>query len=238
MTDTRRYIVYKTTNNISGEFYIGVHGQIEDDSYLGSGIRLKRQISKYGRSNFSRETLFEFSTEEEAFSQEIRCLEEVLGQPECLNISSGGDGGPNFAGRTHTQSTKLLLAESSRGREISEEARMKISEANRRRWSNGYRNTFDYSKRKPPSEETKMKISESVKNLPSRKHSEETKLKISNTMKKRYEDPQIREEHSKRMKDSWTDERRESWSTTQKDKWTPEMRKKQSEKIRDARKSL
>jgi len=92
----KHYILYKTVNQLTGHYYIGVHGQVKDDSYLGSGIHLKRQLAKYGRENFVRSTLSIFQSESEAFSAEIEALQEHLSQPLCLNISRGGDGGANF----------------------------------------------------------------------------------------------------------------------------------------------
>jgi len=60
------YIIYKTTNQINGKFYIGKH-QTNDlnDGYLGSGTLLKRAIQKHGRQNFKKEILHVFDNEEE-----------------------------------------------------------------------------------------------------------------------------------------------------------------------------
>lgn len=59
------YTIYKTTNLLNGMFYIGKH-QTEDpnDSYLGSGVYLKRAIAKYGKCNFKKEVLYVFDSEE------------------------------------------------------------------------------------------------------------------------------------------------------------------------------
>lgn len=52
-----KLFIYKTTCLINGKYYIGQHKGYEDDDYLGSGIKLKRAIKKYGEKNFKREIL-------------------------------------------------------------------------------------------------------------------------------------------------------------------------------------
>jgi group I intron endonuclease len=67
------FIVYITTNKITDKIYIGVHEQetpYEFDGYLGSGKRLKDSIKHHGIENFTRETLFYFYNEEDAFRKE------------------------------------------------------------------------------------------------------------------------------------------------------------------------
>ena len=56
--------IYKTTNLINNKIYIGqkVYKKNNDiqspvPSYLGSGIKLKSAIKKYGKKNFKREIL-------------------------------------------------------------------------------------------------------------------------------------------------------------------------------------
>lgn len=87
------YIVYKTTNLINNKFYFGVHKQIKDDTYLGSGRALRKAIIKYGKNNFKRETVKIFLLKEEAFQYEKKIIDEHLSNPLCYNLMSGGQGG-------------------------------------------------------------------------------------------------------------------------------------------------
>ena len=52
--------IYKTTNLINGKIYVGKSLYLPD-GYLGSGLRLSGAIKKYGKNNFRREILEEWS---------------------------------------------------------------------------------------------------------------------------------------------------------------------------------
>lgn len=88
------YTVYKTTNVLNDNFYIGVHKtNLENDSYLGSGKVIKLAIKKYGRANFKKEVLFIFNNIDEAFQKEKDLLKIYLTDEKCYNIAYGGKDG-------------------------------------------------------------------------------------------------------------------------------------------------
>ena len=89
------HFVYKTTNRLNGHFYYGVHSTTNiDDGYLGSGKRLQSAIAKYGRDAFDRIIIRQFDTANEAFEFEKHTItEDLLQDPSCYNLRSGGHGG-------------------------------------------------------------------------------------------------------------------------------------------------
>lgn len=117
IVDYGNYIVYRTVNIVNNKYYIGVHKIVkEKDSYLGSGKYLNMSIKKYGRENFYRETLYSFNNSREAFEKEREVLSIKLKDPLCMNIAIGGEGGPNFLGKTHSISTRKKLREATEKR--------------------------------------------------------------------------------------------------------------------------
>lgn len=98
MDKKKHYLVYKTTNLVNGKIYIGKHETNNlDDGYLGSGILIRRAIEKYGEENFTREILFECSSQEEMNAKEAELVnEEFLKCDDIYNIKLGGKGGFDF----------------------------------------------------------------------------------------------------------------------------------------------
>lgn len=127
------YIIYKTTNLISGKIYVGQHYQQTSafDGYLGSGTVFKRAVKKYGKENFIREVL-EYCTIDIINDREQYWVKILDSQNVDVgyNLSSGGK-----QNGTHHISSKL-----------------KIKQNNARYW-----------KDKPKSEATKEKISKTKK---------------------------------------------------------------------------
>lgn len=90
------WYVYKVTNKINGKIYVGVHksDDIANDTYMGSGVVIRKAIKKYGLSNFSREILFSFDTEKDAYDCENEIVnEEFVNSPLTYNATVGGIGG-------------------------------------------------------------------------------------------------------------------------------------------------
>lgn len=75
--------------------YIGQH-QTEnvDDGYMGSGIRIRRAIEKYGLENFEKTILFECASAEEMNAKEAEIVnEDFIARDDVYNIKLGGEGG-------------------------------------------------------------------------------------------------------------------------------------------------
>ena len=101
------YTVYKITNIITNEYYIGVHKTDNPkDDYFGSGIHIKRQVKKYGKQNFLKDILYIFDNKDDAFNKEKELLSIHLNEKLCINIAKGGEGGSLFEGKHHTEDTK------------------------------------------------------------------------------------------------------------------------------------
>ena len=98
-------IVYQTTNKINGNIYVGVHTGARR-TYLGSGDNLKRAIDKYGKENFTRETLFE-GTSEEVLEKENEIVNaEFIARRDTYNICLGGGMPPVKWGNQHKTGKK------------------------------------------------------------------------------------------------------------------------------------
>lgn len=90
-----KVVGYRTVNKVNGNYYYGVRTLVRDnDPYLGSGIRLKEAVKKYGKESFIREDLIIFNTFKEALEWErVTITEELLKDPRCYNLKPGGAGG-------------------------------------------------------------------------------------------------------------------------------------------------
>ena len=87
--------IYKTTNVLTGKFYIGMHSTDNlDDGYIGSGTQLKRSIKIHGLKKFKFEIL-EFLPNRKLLIEREREIvnEDVVSNKLCINLKVGGEGG-------------------------------------------------------------------------------------------------------------------------------------------------
>ena len=169
----RLYYFYKTTNLLNGHYYYGVrsHTNPEKDPYLGSGVRLKEAIQKYGRENFKKEIQAYFPSMEKAYEYEAKIVtRNLVLDPNCYNVQLGGDGGTlGSKFYIHPETGKLV--------KILPEFTQEYLDAGYVPW------------KRPHSEETRRKMSEAHKGMPGRMagkhHTEEARRKISESAKGR-----------------------------------------------------
>jgi predicted RNA-binding Zn-ribbon protein involved in translation (DUF1610 family) len=110
--DIRDGYIYLIENKINNKIYIGKKKGNPDDSlsYFGSGISIKRAIDKYGKDNFSKTILERISNGDlnECEKYWINFYKSNI--PSIgYNLTPGGDGGPLFVNKKHTDETKEKL---------------------------------------------------------------------------------------------------------------------------------
>jgi len=93
--EKKYHFIYKTTNIINRNFYIGMHSTDDlNDGYIGSGKRLWHSINYHGKKNFKFE-IIEFLPNRNSLKEREKDIinEELLKNPYCMNLKKGGDGG-------------------------------------------------------------------------------------------------------------------------------------------------
>jgi hypothetical protein len=96
--ENKIHYIYKTTCNVTGKFYVGMHSTNNlDDGYMGSGKRLRYSIRKYGVENHIKEILEYYQTREELSKREREIVnKELIKEYLCMNLIVGGEGGRGF----------------------------------------------------------------------------------------------------------------------------------------------
>jgi group I intron endonuclease len=95
-------IIYKTTNLINRNFYIGQDSK-NDPTYLGSGILLNLAIKKHGQINFKKEIIEYCNNKIELNEREIFWISELN---PIYNIAKGGTGGDTIS--NHPEYDKII----------------------------------------------------------------------------------------------------------------------------------
>jgi len=119
--------LYKITNKLTGEYYIGKHNGIDQRKsngrlYWGSGERIRNQVKKYGPDNFNYEILVIGSPEYiYELEEKIVTLNLIESDNKCLNLMGGG-----FGAKHTSDITKKKISLKNSGKIRSEEAKEKI----------------------------------------------------------------------------------------------------------------
>lgn len=87
------HYIYKITNKVNGKGYVGKHSTTDiNDGYFGSGIALKRAISKYGYDNFHKDILCYCKSEKDLNEMEVYKIEKHGTYRDGYNLTRGGEG--------------------------------------------------------------------------------------------------------------------------------------------------
>ena len=196
MVQKKYNFIYKITNLFNGKEYIGAHGTDNiNDRYLGSGKLLKRDIKKYGNSNFERKIL-EYYNESITYPPKLEFIwinkyNTLI--PNGYNISPTGGGYVLHTDETRENLSKLSMGNTSakahKGRTLSKEHRKNIKKS---------------VLKNPPilkgsvrTKETKTKIADALKGKPSgmkgKIPSEIHRKNLSESLKKYYINKKIKD---------------------------------------------
>ena len=168
--------IYKTTNLFNGKIYVGQHRAKKfNPNYYGSGVRFSNVFEKYGKDSFTCEVLEWCETEDELNEKEIYWISKLNSTDKSIgyNLMSGG--------------YKI------RGIEHSEETKEKISKAktgitpNRDSWI--------------PTEETKQKISNTLKEFYKTHDNPRKGVHLSDETKEKLRQVNLGKTYSEEVKD-------------------------------------
>lgn len=201
---------------ITNEYYIGKHyTENLNDGYLGSGSKFLEDVKKYGKENFFRNILQFCKSYDEMNEAESKWINEnVMNDPMCLNLKTGGEYNVEISdelrkkyskgnlGRKHTEETKRKLSKIQNSPEMKEKQR--LSHSGKTAWNKGKKNVY--------SAETKEKMSEAKRGekhfFYGKHHSSETKRKISEGNKKKHLSEETKRRISEGLKKAYIEGRR------------------------------
>lgn len=128
------YYIYKTTNKITGKFYIGVHKtNCLADGYMGSGKVLQTAIKKYGVENFQKDIIEFFDDYSSALLKESEIVSATfLARPDVYNIRQGGLGGFDYINKHKLNSRAGYKFSDAQKRQISESRKLAVTDEHRK----------------------------------------------------------------------------------------------------------
>ena len=157
------HYIYKIINNINNKYYLGKHSTNNlDNGYLGSGILLKKAITKYGKENFTKEILAYCDSESDCYElEELVATQIEVNNPMCYNITIGGTG-------------------FSIGHKVLPETKIKMSKAGSGENNAMYGKSHTYNTKLKMSNIKKGKYTKELNHMYNKSHTSETKLKMKN----------------------------------------------------------
>jgi hypothetical protein len=171
--------IYRTTNNITKQVYIGKKQGRYTNQYLGSGLHLKRAIKKFGVYAFRVDMIAQAESQEELNRLEkslIAWYRKELGRKEVYNIANGGDGGNVWENGSPSCEQRLAIGRASVGNKNHKEDCLCCVCKAHKFGRKGILNPM-FGKKYKHSLETIDKIRKTKSNNPYR-HSEEIKEKL------------------------------------------------------------
>ena len=106
---------------------------------MGSGVILRQEQHKYGLENFYKEIIKTFDTKKEAYNYEsVIVNEDMINNPLCYNISTGGQGGKVKSDYTKDSEYKKKISDGVKRYYSSEEGKIrkqKIKKERAKYWS-------------------------------------------------------------------------------------------------------
>ena len=164
--------IYETTNLINGKKYIGKHKFNKfDKNYYGSGIALTKALNKYGKENFKVKILEEVNTNQKDLDELETYYIKKFDAVKSIQYYNRSYGGESEGWYGYNKAIKEIG--------ISNESREKMSNSQKKRFQD-------------LNERTKL-------HKPGFKHSKDTLQKMSDSAKRRWSNPKLREEQSKRF---------------------------------------
>jgi hypothetical protein len=119
--DKRQYhYIYKITR-FDGRYYIGMHSTDDlEDGYFGSGKLITRSVKRHGVDRHTKQILEMLPSRQELRSREEQLVnEELLSDPLCMNIITGGGGNSSEdSKRFWLQHPEWRLAASERAKKL------------------------------------------------------------------------------------------------------------------------